>query len=65
MLYGLKFFDATGNLMIEIGDQFEHPRYRKWPEKYTFREFILEEGERLLGFKSSGRGFGSAEHYDF
>ena len=48
---GVQFFDRDGNKILEAGNIEQEKR-----------EFILEDGERLIGFKSN-KGYGGGTTY--
>ena len=56
-LRGLRFLDYKGNVLLEINyaeKKFSMKRIDK--DTTAEKEFTLEEGEKLIGFKSSQNG---------
>lgn len=50
-LTGLRFIDYLGNQILETG-RFENDSHAQNNPDYGYKEFILEEGERLIGMVS-------------
>ena len=59
LLVGIRFFDVNNTMLLESGWWF------KW-ETHKEHRIYLQEGERILGFKSGRRGDPNfARHFDF
>jgi hypothetical protein len=58
MLVALEFFDAQNNSLLKVG-------YDKENVNYPYVDVVLEDGERIVGFKSGSRGKTNATHFDF
>lgn len=58
ILAGLEFFDAQNNSLLKAG-------YIAEDLKYPYLDVELEDGERIVGFKSGSRGSTKAAHFDF
>ena len=58
VLVGIRFFDVKNTKLLESG---------YWTADSSYREhrIDLQEDERIIGFKSGGRGSPYAYHYDF
>ena len=58
VLIGIRFFDINNTKLLETGN---------WDAQscYTEHRIDLQEGERIIGFKSGRRGLQYARHFDF
>ncbi len=56
-LYGIQLFDKDGVKLLETGF--------KTGLKKTRKEYLLEDGERIVGTKSRKSSDGYADHNDF
>ena len=55
---GIRFFDINNTKLLESG-------YWTAQSYYKEHRIDLQEGERIIGFKSGRRGQKLAQHYDF
>ena len=59
VLVGIRFFDVNNTMLLESGWWFKLETHKE-------HRIDLQEGERIVGFKSGRRGDRSfARHYDF
>jgi hypothetical protein len=56
MLFGFEFFDRDNNRLLKTGYNFESK---------ASQEYILEPGERIIGFRASGYSATHAAFYNF
>ncbi len=66
IVYGLKFWDLNRRVLLACGF-IDEPGYREDLVKenaVSIKEFNLNQGERIIGFRSSGAGLQMAFHHD-
>lgn len=56
LLRGFQLFDVDGNVLLQTGIDFS---------TYSSREYDVEKGERIVGFKSRSFTGKNANHHDF
>lgn len=56
MLFGIQFFDKEGSVLFQSG-------YNTGDR--ASKEYLLEEGERIIGFRASGYSATHAAYYNF
>ncbi len=64
LLLGLRFISRNGAVLLSCG-HIDFPYNTRETKFVRVKELILEEGQRLIGFRSGGRGRNDASHCDF